>query len=249
MRGWILVSFLFSFFVVAQDRAQPGRDLQKAIDDANALFRLNWPMVTERLKTEMDRSFSEMNDGDTIRKMSVTTLKMDAPPQFELQPAPDGQPFGKLKIKIPGKGKWSIKVAGEMVPPWQRNKQKWRKLRLTLKDVSLTQEYNVDWTDPNRVIFEPAAPPKLTYRLTSPNLIYKAVLSAAQRFMKSSIEDMLEDSFMDGLPSGELAMNDIKSFGLNRLMGGVGDSLDVSEEHIPDFSEKEYVGPAPVELV
>ncbi len=225
MRGLRFCFLMCSFFTFAQEETLSPAEFESLVGGANGVFKLAWPFLIQRLEGEMTKSFSEMNDGMAVRKLKVTELKLDQPPTLEVLDW-NGKPgMKRVRLSLPGKGKWAIKVAGEIIPPWQKNQDKWRKLRLTLKDVSLVQEFEVDLSK-STLAFTPLGPPELTYKLTSPNLLYKAVLATAQKFMKSSLETLLEEEFMTGLPIAEIALSDLKGFNLNSAISQLGDSLE-----------------------
>ncbi|MDJ0835019.1 MAG: VWA domain-containing protein [Acidobacteriota bacterium] len=233
-----LVFLLLPFSLFAQEIQFKPDDLDKIVNNANNVFKQAWPIAIKMLESEMQRSFAEMNDGDMIRKIRVTKLSMDSPPTLELMPCPDGdKDCRRMRMRLPGKGNWSIKVAGEIIPPWQRSQTKWRKLRLSLKDLSLEQDFELRFYD-GKVSVATAGPPKLTFRLTSPNLIYKAVLAAAQRFMKSSLNEVLNEGFMEELPLAEMALVAGGGFDLKSMIGGLGERLDPEME--PDDAEDVY---------
>ena len=212
-----------------QDQQKPlsHEEFQQTVARANDIFSQVWPGVIYTMRGQLEKSFGEMGDQDMVRKLRLAEVKLDQAPGFQVLPCPGGPADCQiLRMSIPGDGKWSIKVAGEIVPPWQKNQQRFRKLRLTLKNLSLTQDFKVDLSGGESLAFEPMGPPKLTFRLTSPNLLYKAVLAAAQKFIKSSLEKALEDTFSEELPIARVALDDFRSLGLNQLTAALGKNLD-----------------------
>lgn len=207
------------------------KTFDSVVASANSVLAFAWPMIVSRMQEEMTRSLEEMGDGDSVRKLKVTDLKLSQPPIFEVVPCPGQEQCRQLRLKIPGDGKWSVNMSGEIVPPWQKNQEKFRKMRLALKDVSLQQDYQVDLSDPDKLSFKPLGPPQMTFRLTSPNLLYKAVLAAARGFIRQALEEVMQEQFQD-MPVTELALQDMRGFKLDGLMAQMGSSLsDRSQEY------------------
>jgi len=200
-------------------------DLEPAVTRANEVFRLAWPAAVTLLESQLAKSFTDMAEGEGVRKLRITELDLSTPPSLQLIDCPGRADCQRLRMALPGEGKWKIKVSGEILPPWQRSKTKWRKLRLTLKDLSLRQDYSLDLEANGHPSFAPIGPPELTFRLTSPNLLYKAVLAAAQKFMRSSMEEVLEESLQD-LPLAELALTKVGGLQLDKMVAHLGSSLE-----------------------
>jgi len=118
-----------------------------------------------------------------------------------------------------------VRIAGEIIPPWQRNQQKWRKLRLTLKDLSMTQDYDVVASADGSARLVPFGPPKLTYRLTSPNLLYRAVLATAQKFIGDSLQESLAEDLMADLPIAQMALVDLGGLDLRHMVTDLGERV------------------------
>lgn len=239
MSGFRLIFVVFSINLYAQEQAMSPKEFEHLVGGANGVFQLAWPFIVQQMDGQLQQSFSEMNDGSTVRKLKITDMNLKQAPSMEVLPCDGKGQCRRVRFSLPGKGKWSIKVEGEMIPPWQRNADKWRKLKLTLKDVSLVQDFEVDLSQ-SKLAFVPVGPPKLTYRLTSPNLLYKAVLATAQKLMKSSLETMLEEQFMEGLPIAEVALSDLKGFNFNSAMSQLGERLGPEPDLFSDSQSGDH---------
>ncbi len=208
------------------------KELEQAVATVNAVFEQAWPGVLQMMEQQMTRSFRDMDDGEMVRKLRVAELKLSEPPKMTLSPCPGDADCRRLRFSAPGKGKWSIKVAGEIVPPWQRNRTRWRKLRLTLKDLSLTQDYHVVAEADGGLRLEPAGTPEMTFRLTSPNLLYRAVLAAAQRFIGDSVKETLAEDVLSELPIAELALVNLGGLDMQNAVADLSQRLTQEPEAV-----------------
>lgn len=221
----VLSFVVLSWTGTAQEIPIPAEELDKALNNANTLFEQVWPPALAIMKKQMKTAFGNMDEGDMVRKLRVEELKLDTPPSL-VKIACGGSPYcRRIRFRLPGDGTWSVRIAGEIIPPWQRNQQKWRKLRLTLKDLSMTQDYDVVASADGSVRLEPFGPPKLTYRLTSPNLLYRAILSTAQKFIGDSLQESLAEDIMADLPIAQMALVDLGGLDLKHMVTDLGERV------------------------
>lgn len=223
----VLLCFLMSQAVIAgddepkQQKVDRDKQLEQAVATVNAFFEGSWPGVITLMEQQMTKQMADMGDGAFVRKVRITKHNLHQPPTMSFVRNPDNPNVKRLRFSLPGKGKWTIKAAGEIIPPWQRNKNKWRKLRLTLKDLSLVQDYDVVDTD-GVLSLEPVGAPQISYRLTSPNLLYRAVLGTAQRFMGDALQDALSEDMLSELPLAELALVNLGGLQLDNTLTDLG---------------------------
>jgi len=224
---WLLLAWP----LCAQEAARDvDAELKQAVANVNAVFEQAWPGAVEMMKRQLAQQMGDMGGDDMVRKLRVAELNLDKPPRMTFTPCADGEDCRRVRFAAPGAGKWSIKVAGEIVPPWQRNRDRWRKLRLTLKDLSLTQDYRVVAEPGGALRLEPAGPPEMTYRLTSPNLLYRAMLAAAQRFIGDSLKESLAEDMLSELPIAELALVHLGGLDMKNAVADLGERLSAEPD-------------------
>jgi len=215
---------------LAQDPQSREAELAQAVANVNAVFEGAWPGVVDLMAQRLEGSIGEMDSGDMVRKLRISKLELSSPPKMSFVPCPgDCQ---RLRLAIPGDGRWSLEVSGEIIPPWQRNKDRWRKLRLRLKDLSLSQDYTVITEVDGRMRLEPVGMPEMTFRLTSPNLLYRTILATAQRFVGDSLQESLSEELMAEMPIAELALTHLGGLELQNAVADLRDRLSPEPEFV-----------------